>query len=105
MIYRNRVKEALEQTGFAFGTFVQIASPENAEIAAASGFEVKLGRYVHQADSYHLYGSYFREFEERFMGAIKSRSFEERTYSYAEMKIFMDEAIPAIREKAGRMGQ
>ena len=39
MIYRNRVKEALEQTGFAFGTFVQIASPENAEIAAASGFD------------------------------------------------------------------
>lgn len=39
MIYRNRVKEALQSSGFALGTFVQIASPENAEIAAASGFD------------------------------------------------------------------
>ena len=39
IIYRNRVKQALEQSDVAFGTFVQIASPENAEIAAASGFD------------------------------------------------------------------
>lgn len=39
MIYRNRVKEAIESSGFALGTFVQISSPENAEIAAASGFD------------------------------------------------------------------
>ncbi len=39
MIYRNRVKEALQSSGFALGTFVQIGSPENAEIAAASGFD------------------------------------------------------------------
>lgn len=39
MIYRNQVKEALQSTGFALGTFVQISSPENAEIAAASGFD------------------------------------------------------------------
>lgn len=39
MIYRNRVKEALQSSGFALGTFVQNSSPENAEIAAASGFD------------------------------------------------------------------
>ena len=39
MIYRNRVKEAIQSSGFALGTFVQISSPENAEIAAASGFD------------------------------------------------------------------
>ncbi len=39
MIYRNRVKEAIQKTGFALGTFVQTASPENAEIAAACGFD------------------------------------------------------------------
>jgi hypothetical protein len=36
MIFRNRIKEAIQKTGFALGTFVQISSPENAEIAAAS---------------------------------------------------------------------
>jgi 4-hydroxy-2-oxoheptanedioate aldolase len=39
MIYRNKLKEALQQSGVAFGTFVQTASPESAEIAAASGFD------------------------------------------------------------------
>ncbi len=39
MIYRNKLKEALQTRGVAFGTFVQTASPENAEIVAASGFD------------------------------------------------------------------
>jgi 4-hydroxy-2-oxoheptanedioate aldolase len=39
MIYRNRVKEAIQKSGFALGTFIQTASPENAEIAAACGFD------------------------------------------------------------------
>ena len=39
MIYRNRVKEAIQSSGVALGTFIQTASPENAEIAAASGFD------------------------------------------------------------------
>ena len=39
MIYRNRVKEAIQKSGLAMGTFIQTASPENAEIAAACGFD------------------------------------------------------------------
>ncbi len=39
MIYRNGVKEALQRSGVALGTFIQTASPESAEIAAACGFD------------------------------------------------------------------
>ena len=39
MIYRNGVKEAIQKSGFALGTFIQTAGPENAEIAAAIGFD------------------------------------------------------------------
>lgn len=39
MFYRNRIKEAIQNSGFAIGTFVQIGSAENAEIAAAIGFD------------------------------------------------------------------
>ncbi len=42
MIYRNRVKEAIRKTGLAMGTFIQTASPENAEMAAACGFDFLL---------------------------------------------------------------
>jgi thymidylate synthase len=74
-------------------------------ITELSGRPVTLGRYVHQADSYHIYGAYFEEFEERFLKMLKSRTFEQRTFRYADVKPIMDEAIPAILEKAAKMGR
>ncbi len=74
-------------------------------ISALSGQEIVVGRYVHQADSYHIYGAYFEEFEERLLEALEERTFEQRTYRYDEMKPFMEEAIPAILEKAAAMGR
>jgi thymidylate synthase len=74
-------------------------------IAELSGRTVVVGRYVHQADSYHIYGSYFREFEERFLKALNTRTFEQRTYRYADVKAIMDDAVPAILDKAAQMGR
>ena len=70
-----------------------------------SGREVRLGRYVHQADSYHIYGSYFTEFENRFLRGLEKRSFEERTFRYEDVKDIMEEAVPGILDKAARMGR
>ena len=72
-------------------------------ISDISGKSVNLGRYVHQADSYHIYGSYFSEFKNRFLNAIETRDFEQRTYNYSDMKGIMEEAIPGIRDKAAKM--
>ena len=74
-------------------------------IAALSGKTVNLGRYVHQADSYHIYGAYFKDFESRFLRALETRSFEQRTYRYEAVKGLMEEAIPSISEKASKMGR
>jgi thymidylate synthase len=67
--------------------------------------EVGVGRYVHMADSYHIYGSNLPEFEARFLGALRKRSFEERTMRYQDVKDIMEEARPAILEKARKMGR
>jgi len=74
-------------------------------ISELSGKTVRLGRYVHQADSYHLYGSYFGEFETRFLNALHRRTFEQRTYRHADVKSMMEEAIPAILEKSAKLGR
>lgn len=74
-----------------------------ARITELSGKTVALGRYVHEADSYHIYGSYFHEFENRFLRALENRSFEERTYRYEDIREIMEEAIPMILEKAKNM--
>jgi thymidylate synthase len=74
-------------------------------IAALSGLPITLGRYVHQADSFHLYGSYFNEFTNRFLKALETRTFEQRTFAYQDVKDIMEEFIPAILEKAAQMGK
>ncbi len=65
---------------------------------------VRVGRYCHLADSYHLYGSYFKEFADRFLRSLERRSFEQRTMRYDDLREMMEQARPAILEKARRMG-
>jgi thymidylate synthase len=102
---RFRSNDAYKAAFMNMFAFIQLQLKIAERISELSGKKISLGRYVHQADSYHIYGSYFNEFAERFMGAIKSRTFEERTYKYSDMKFIMDESIPAIREKARNMGR
>ncbi len=74
-------------------------------ISELAGKRVSLGRYVHQADSYHIYGSYFDEFQARFLKALETRTFERRTFRYEDVKDIMEAAIPSILEKAANMGR
>ena len=67
------------------------------------GRSVRLGRYCHLADSYHIYGSVLREFEGRFLGALEKRSFEQRTMRYEDVREMMEEARPVIIEKVRSM--
>jgi len=39
------------------------------------GKKVKVGRYVDVSDSYHIYGSYFKDFRERFLKALEEKKF------------------------------
>jgi hypothetical protein len=57
------------------------------------------------ADSYHIYGSSFHEFEKRFLGALEKRTFEERTIRYEDVREMMEEARPAILTKAKNLGR
>ena len=100
---RFRSNDAYKAAFMNMFAFIQLQIKIAGEIEKYSGKKTTLGRYVHQADSYHIYGSYFKEFEDRFLKALENRSFEERTCRYEDMKILMDEAIPFIREKAAAM--
>ena len=74
-------------------------------VSELSGKTIKLGRYCHTADSYHLYGSYFKEFSDRFLRSLERRNFEQRTMRYADLREMMEEARPAILEKVRRMAR
>jgi thymidylate synthase len=74
-------------------------------VSEIQGREIKVGRYCHYADSYHIYGSYFREFKGRFLGALEKRTFEQRTIRYEDVREMMEEARPRILEKARSLGR
>lgn len=102
---RFRSNDAYKAAFMNMFALVQLQLEIAARISKILGEEVLLGRYVHSADSYHIYGSYFNEFENRFIKALSSRTFEERCFRYEDVKAIMDEFIPALREKASQMGR
>jgi len=83
--------------------FIMLQMRVAKRVEELTGRPVIVGRYCHIADSFHIYGSYLNEFKSRFIGAIHSRSFEERTFSYSDVKPIMDDAIPGILEKVKNM--
>jgi len=102
---RFRSNDAYKAAFMNIFALVQLQQSIAQRISEISGKLVKVGRYCHMADSYHIYGSYFREFERRFLGALEKRTFEQRTMRYEDVRETMEEARPAILEKARRMGR
>lgn len=102
---RFRSNDAYKAAFMNMFALIQLQKKIADRIAEVSGLKVKLGRYVHQADSYHIYGSYFHTFEERFLKALQTRKFEERTMHYEAVKEMMEMSIPMILEKAKQMGR
>lgn len=100
MNVRFRSNDAYKAAFMNIFALVQLQQRMARRIGELSGREVQLGRYCHVADSYHIYGSNLPEFEARFLAALENRSFEQRTIPYAEVRDWMEEARPAILEKA-----
>jgi thymidylate synthase len=71
-------------------------------IGASVRQPVRVGRYADITDSFHIYGSYFKEFQ-GFLKLVGKRSFEERTWpsSYAE-PMFAEAREKLEREKLGK---
>jgi thymidylate synthase len=102
---RFRSNDAYRAAFMNIFALVQLQKIMAERISEISGKTIRVGRYCHMADSYHIYGSNFREFEGRFLGALEKRGFEQRTMRYEDVREMMEEARSAIYEKARRMGR
>jgi len=67
-------------------------------VAAKTGRAVRVGRYADLVDSFHIYGSYFSEFE-GFLKMVEKRSFEERTWPSAYAEPMFEEARERLRKE------
>ncbi len=102
---RFRSNDAYKAAFMNIFALVQLQKRMAERISTLSGKSIRIGRYCHMADSYHIYGSSFREFESRFLGALKKRTFEQRTMSYESVREMMEEARSSILEKARNLGR
>jgi thymidylate synthase len=59
---------------------------------------VTLGRYAEFIDSFHIYGSYFKEFE-GFLGTVKKRKFEDRVWDSRFAEPLFREAREKLRQE------
>jgi len=58
---------------------------------------VKVGRYAEFIDSFHIYGSYFKEFE-GFLKSVEKRDFAERVWETRFAEPFFEEARRKLRQ-------
>lgn len=105
MNVRFRSNDAYKAAFMNMFALVQLQARIAARVSELTGKAVGVGRYAHSADSYHIYGSYFREFEGRFLGALQKRTFEQRTMRYLDVREMMEAARAGILEKARTMGR
>ncbi len=103
MNVRFRSNDAYKASFMNIFALVHLQKTIARRIAESSGTPIEPGRYCHLADSFHIYGSNLAEFEARFLGAVKKRTFENRTMRYEDVREIMEEARPAILEKAEKM--
>jgi len=79
------------------------------EVSKRLGRTIAVGQYTHFADSFHIYGSYFEEFN-GFLKTLQMRTFEERVYATSDVQDIINEAREQIAEslaeekESGRKG-
>lgn len=59
------------------------------------GRQIHVGQYNHVVDSFHIYGSYFEEFE-GFLRTLKAREFADRVWTTEQVQPIIDEARERI---------
>lgn len=99
MNVRFRSNDAYKAAFMNLFALAQLQAKIAARVSQLTGRDIKLGRYCHIADSYHIYGSNMAEFESRFLGALKNRDFEGRTVRYADVRDDMEKTRTAILAK------
>jgi len=98
---RFRSRDAYKAAFMNDFAFILLGKSLADRVSRIRGEEVRLGRFVDESDSYHIYGNYFAEFESTFVRQLASRSFEERTWMSSDEMVqdTFAESKPIIAEK------
>lgn len=66
--------------------------------------QIRPTQYNHMVDSFHIYGSYFEDFE-GFLETLEKRTFEQRIFTTAMIQPLIDEARERIQQSLEKEGR
>jgi len=103
---RFRSRDAYKAAFMNDFAFIDLGKKMAARISELRGEEIKMGRFIDESDSYHIYGSYFDEFFDGFIKLLFAREqFEDRTWTKEFAQPIFDEAKPQILKKIAEQDQ
>ena len=91
-----RSNDAFKAAFMNMFVFTELQKVIAEKISERIGKKIKVGKYVHVADSYHIYGSYYPDFK-GFLDTLKKRSFKERTWSTSFAEPFFEEGRKRLK--------
>jgi len=93
-----RSNDAFKAAFMNMHAFTELQQMAADALSERLGRPIAVGRYVHIADSYHIYGSYFHDFE-GFLKTVEQRAFEDRVWETAFALPFFVEGIDALLDE------
>lgn len=91
MNIRFRSRDAYDASFMNCFAFIHIMEYIAGEVSARTGQSIKIGRYVDESDSFHIYGKRIADFENRFLENLFHRDFAGRTFSRKDAEPFFRE--------------
>jgi thymidylate synthase len=97
MNVRFRSRDAYDASFMNCFAFIHLMEHVAEEVGHRTGREVKIGRYVDESDSFHIYGKRVADFQKRFLGNLVNRDFSRRTFSRKDAEPMFEERREKLR--------
>ena len=98
MNVRMRSNDALRAAAMNIYAFTDLQRVIADRVSEGLGNKIRVGQYNHFVDSYHIYGSCYKQYE-GIVSLINKRSVEDRTYITSDVQYLIDEANADIKFK------
>jgi len=93
-----RSNDAFKAAFMNMFAFTELQKLVAEKISQRTGKKIRVGKYVHIADSYHIYGSDYNQFKQ-FLETLKNRKFEERTWPTSFALPFFEEGRKRLKKE------
>lgn len=99
MNIRFRSRDAYDASFMNCFAFIHIMEYVASEVSKRTGKEIKIGRYIDESDSFHIYGKRIADFENRFLENLFNREFSGRTFFRKDAEPFFEDRRKLLKER------